>query len=93
MIFGLSLNNRSFYLPGIINDTSPESDQILFDHQLRKKLTKKLLIKMNLSKKLKINLNDELINIISELTFQFIPTNFLENFDFLYKKCLLENWV
>lgn len=89
----LSINFRSSYLPGIINDTIPVSDQISFDYELRKKLAKKVLVKINNSKNLRRNLNTELINIISKLTFQLIPANFLENFDHLHKKCILENWV
>ena len=90
--FTSSINFRSSYLPGIINDTSPVSDQISFDYELRKKLAKKVLVKINNSKNLRRNLNTELINIISKLTFQLIPANFLENFDHLHNKCILENF-
>ena len=91
--FKLSLNFGSFYLPGIINDNIPRSSQFSFDHKLRSNLTKKVFGKINKSKELRRDLNTELINIIAKLTFQLIPANFLENFDYLHKKCLLENWV
>lgn len=89
----LSLNFGSFYLPGIINDNIPGSGQIIFDYELRKNLTKKFFRRINKSKKLRKNLNTELINIIAKLIFELIPFNFLENFDSLHKKCLLEHWV
>tara|TARA_Y100000589_G_scaffold240591_1_gene228118 strand:+ start:5516 stop:7360 length:1845 start_codon:yes stop_codon:yes gene_type:complete len=90
--FFISLNNKSIYLPGRINDEEPQKEISRQDNE-REYLKNKLIKTLNKSKKLNQLIDNDLINILAKLTFELIPKNFLENFINLYKKCLWENWV